>query len=112
MILEQVGVYGAYEGRVEGVARDRVAVNVGPAESDLTPADPNELLLGVAESADSTFRGVTAATSIELESRQRLWRWLIAIVAVLLLAETVIASQGWRGRARRATIVSPERSQV
>ncbi|MCC7000760.1 MAG: BatA domain-containing protein [Gemmatimonadaceae bacterium] len=112
VILEQVGVYGAYEGRVEGTARDRVAVNVGPAESDLTPADPNELLLGVGESADSTFRGVTAATSIELESRQRLWRWLIAIVAVLLLAETVIASQGWRGRARRATIVSPERSQA
>jgi hypothetical protein len=55
---------------------------------------------------------VTAATSVELESRQRLWRWLIAIVAVLLLAETVIASQGWRGRARRATIVSPERSQA
>ncbi len=112
VILEQVGVYGAYEGRVEGAPRDRVAVNVGPAESDLTPADPTELLLGVGESTDSTFRGVTAATSIELESRQRLWRWLLAFVALLLLAETVIASQGWRGRARRATIVSPERSQA
>ena len=115
VILDEVGVYSAYEGRVDGTPRDRVAVNVSPAESELTPADPRELLLGVGESSDSTFRGVTAPTSIELESRQRVWRWLLVLAAALLVAESIIASRGWRGRARRATIVasdlSSERSQ-
>ncbi len=111
VILEHPGVYAAYEGRVDGAPRSRVAVNVAAAESELTAADPRELLLGVGESADSTLRGVTAPTSLEIESRQRVWRILILLVALLLAVETVIASRGWRGRARRATLVSPEGSQ-
>lgn len=111
VILQQVGVYAAYEGRVDGSPRARVAVNVPAAESELVTAGPGELLLGVGESADSTLRGVTAATTIEIESRQRAWRWLVLLAAMLLLAETVIASRGWRGRARRATVVHPEGSQ-
>lgn len=115
VILEQVGVYGAYEGRVDGTPKDQVAVNVSAAESDLTVADPRELLLGVAESTDSTFKGVAAPTSIEIESRQRVWRFLVLVAVLLLLAESVIASRGWRGRARRAIVASPvatsERSQ-
>ncbi len=107
LTLEQVGVYAAYEGRVDGSPRDRVAVNVGAAESDLTPADPSELLLGVAEAADSTLRGLAAPTSIEIESRQLAWRILLLVGLLLLLAESVIASRGWRGRARRATVVGP-----
>ncbi len=111
VILQQVGVYAAYEGRVDGTPRDRVAVNVPAAESELVTADARELLLGVGESADSTLRGVNAATTIEIESRQRAWRWLVLLAALLLLAETVIASRGWRGRARRATVVHPEGGQ-
>ena len=110
LLLQQVGVYAAYEGRVDGAPRERAAVNVAPGESDLVVASPADLLLGVGESADSTLQGITAPTSIELESRQRVWRWLIVLAALLLLGESVIASQGWRGRARRATLVSPERS--
>ena len=109
--LEQVGVYAAYEGRVDGSPKDRIAVNVSPVESDLTVADARELLLGVSESADSTLQGITVPTSIEIESRQAAWRLLLFAALLLLLAESVIASRGWRGRARRATIVSPERSQ-
>lgn len=109
--LEQVGVYAAYEGRVDGTPRDRVAVNVSAGESDLTVADPRELLLGVTETPDSTLRGITAPTSIEIESRQSAWRLLLVVALLMLLAESVIASRGWRGKARRATIVSPERSQ-
>lgn len=104
VILQQVGVYAAYEGRVDGSPRDRVAVNVGPAESDLTVADAGELLLGVSESTDSTLTGVTAPTSLEIESRQRAWRVLVLLALLMLLAESVIASRGWRGRARRATV--------
>ena len=111
VILEHPGVYAAYEGRVDGAPRSRVSVNVSAAESELTAADPRELLLGVGEAADSTLRGVTAPTSFEIESRQRVWRILILLVALLLAAETVVASRGWRGRARRATLVSPEGSQ-
>lgn len=111
LTLEQVGVYAAYEGRVDGSPKDRVAVNVGPAESDLTVADARELLLGVSESPDSTLQGITTPTSIEIESRQSAWRLLLFAALLLLLAESIIASRGWRGRARRATIVSPERSQ-
>jgi len=112
VILQQVGVYAAYEARVDGTPRARVAVNVAPGESDLVSASPNELLLGVGESADTTLQGITSATSVELESRQRVWRWLIALAALLLIGEAVIASQGWRGRARRATLPIPERSQA
>ena len=86
-------------------------MNVPAAESELVSADARELLLGVGESADSTLRGTTAATTIEIESRQRAWVWLVLLAALLLLAESVIASQGWRGRARRATVVQPEGSQ-
>ncbi len=110
IVLDQVGVYGAYEGRVDGAPRARVAVNVQPGESELVTASPNELLLGVSESSDMTFRGVTTPTSIELESRQRLWRWLVLLAVLLLAGESLIASQGWRGRARRATVSPSERS--
>lgn len=111
LILQQVGVYAAYERRVDGTPRARVAVNAPAAESELVSADARELLLGVGESADSSLRGLTAATTTEVESRQRVWRWLVLLAALLLLAETVIASQGWRGRARRATVVQPEGSK-
>ena len=111
LILQQVGVYAAYERRVDGTPRARVAVNAPAAESELLSADARELLLGVGESADSTLRGLTAATTAEVESRQQAWRWLVLLAALLLLAETVIASQGWRGRARRATVVQPEGSK-
>ena len=111
LILQQVGVYAAYERRVDGTPRARVAVNAPAAESELLSADARELLLGVGESADSTLRGLTAATTAEVESRQQAWRWLVLLAALLLLAETVIASQGWRGRARRDTVVQPEGSK-
>ena len=111
LILQQVGVYAAYERRVDGAPRARVAVNAPAAESELVSADARELLLGVGESADSTLRGLAAATTAEVESRQQAWRWLVLLAALLLLAETVIASQGWRGRARRATVVQPEGSK-
>ncbi len=110
LTLALPGVYSAYEGRVDGTPRARVAVNVSAAESELTPADPRELLLGVGESADSTLQGVTAPTSLEIESRQRGWSLLLLAALLLLAVETILASRGWRGKARRATIVASERS--
>ncbi len=104
VILDQPGVYAAYEERVSGTPRARVAVNVATAESDLVAADPGELLLGVSMSTDSTARDAGIQTAIEVEGRQGVWRILLAIVAALLVVESIIAALGWRGRARRATI--------
>lgn len=108
IILERPGVYAAYEERVDGAPRARVAVNVGPAESDLVIADPNELLLGVSLEEETTERALGAQTAAEVEGRQTAWRLLLLGAVLLLLGETIIGSRGWRGRARRATIHSTD----
>lgn len=108
--LMDAGRYAVYEGSVSGEARVSVAVNVAPAESDLTPIDPRELLLGV-RTADSTESATAEpATPAELERRQGLWRFVLAAVALLLVGETVFANRGWRGVATRTGAVSPNRS--
>lgn len=104
VILERPGVYAAYEEKVDGIPRARVAVNVSAAESDLVAADPGELLLGVATSTDSTARDAGLQTAVEVEGRQGVWRILLFAVALLLVGETVLAARGWRGRATRATL--------
>lgn len=104
LILEHPGVYAAYEEKVYGTPRAQVAVNVGTAESDLVAADEGELLLGVSTSTDSTARDSGMQTAVEVEGRQRVWRLLLVIVALLLVAETILAARGWRGRARRASM--------
>lgn len=104
VLLAEPGVYAAYEGRVDGAPRALVAANAPAAESDLTRADPRELLLGVGTDATVAETDDRAARAIELETRQRGWRWLLLVVAALLLAETWLGSRGWRAQARRATI--------
>jgi hypothetical protein len=105
VILERPGVYAAYEERVDGAPRALAAVNVGAAESDLVAADPGELLLGVETSADPAMRDAGIASAVEVEGRQRVWRLLLLAAVLLLVGETVLAARGWRGRARRATII-------
>src|SRR5690606_36966187 len=82
LILEQPGVYAAYEGSVDGTPRALAAVNVGALESDLVAADPNELLLGVSTSTDSTARDAGVQTSAEVEGRQGIWRILLLVVVL------------------------------
>jgi hypothetical protein len=108
--LTDAGRYSAFEGSVSGEARASTAVNVAAGESDLTPIDPRELLLGV-RTADSVSLATTEPeTPADLERRQGLWRWVIAAVALLLVSETVFANRGWRGVATRTGAASPERS--
>lgn len=102
--LERPGVYAAYEGRVDGTPRALTAVNVSAAESDLTAADPRELLLGVGRVGESESRSTAPATAVEVEGRQLLWRALLLIVAIALVVETLWSARGWRGHARRARI--------
>ncbi len=108
--LRDAGFYEVYEGRAAGDPLEVVAVNPPPAESDLTPADPRELLLGVRRS-DSLLAAVSGPpTQTEREGRQRVWRLVLAFAAGLLFLEMIIANRGWRGTASPVVPVSPERS--
>ena len=99
--LRETGVYALYEGRVQGEPAGLLAVNAPTAESDLTPVDARELLLGVRQSAATVDASGDGPTPAETEGRQRLWRILLVVVALLLLAETLMANRGWRGTANR-----------
>lgn len=107
--LEESGLYRAFSGRVAGEPLAQVAVNPPPRESDLTPMDERELLLGVG--LESSVAGLgPPPTAREVEGRQRLWRTLLLIVGLLLLIETLWASRGWRGAASRLMVTPAERS--
>ncbi len=108
--LRESGVYSLYEGRVQGEPAGLLAVNAPTNESDLTPVDARELLLGVRQSAAATNASNDIPTPEEVEARQRMWRILLAAVVVLLLAETIFANRGWRGTASRLSIAPSERS--
>ncbi len=99
--LADAGLYAAFSRSVTGAPEAIAAVNVPPGESDLTPIDPKELLLGVRESAPSAAATATAPTPTELERRQNPWRVFLIIVALALIGETVMATRGWRAIARR-----------
>jgi hypothetical protein len=81
-----------------------VAANLDPAESDLTPVDPEELAAAV------TARGASEEASLEAvvlsleerERRQGLWWYLLVGAAGLLLAETLLSNRVSRP-ARRTT---------
>jgi hypothetical protein len=108
--LREAGFYDIYEGQAAGEPLWSVAVNPPALESDLTTADPRELLLGVRR-GDSTAAAESAPPApAEREGRQRMWRLLLAAAAVLLVAEMVVANRGWRGRASAILPASVERS--
>lgn len=106
--LADAGLYAAFAGSVTGAPEALAAVNVPPGESDFTPIDPKELLLGVRESAPSAAADTAAPTPAELERRQNPWRAILIIVALALVGETIMATRGWRAIARRPRPVSPD----
>ncbi|MBC8087845.1 MAG: VWA domain-containing protein [Phycisphaerae bacterium] len=109
--LNAAGVYSVYDGKVQGEAADLLAVNAPSTESDLTPVDPREMLIGVRQTNDSTRSASDAPTRAETESRQQLWRLLLIAAALLLFTETVFANRGWRGTATRMKAVLPAGSE-
>jgi hypothetical protein len=81
-------------------ATQQFAVNVSPSESRTAPLPPEELQrLGVPLS--NTFKPDAGRAEqkrrelhhLELENRQKLWRWLIIGVLVLLVVETWFAAR-------------------
>jgi hypothetical protein len=99
--LDASGVYAVYDGKVQGEPVALLAVNAPASESDLTPVDPREMLLGVRQTDDSARVSSDLPTPTETEGRQRLWRLLLLAAALLLIGETLFANRGWRGIATR-----------
>lgn len=100
--LSDAGIYRVYRNQVGGEAAAMLAVNVPTSESELTPMDTTELLLGVRTGTDTVrANGGALETDEELERRQSPWRLLLIVALAVLVLETVLATRGRRGLARR-----------
>lgn len=78
----------------------RFAVNLAPDESRLTPLPPERftalgvpLRKAIRATPVETAQREAQAQAAEIESRQKLWRWLLVAALVVLLLETLIAGR-------------------
>jgi hypothetical protein len=103
--LDEQGVYEVRPAGGSEAAPQALAVNIDPAESDLTPIDPAELVAAVTGHAAPTAVSTpnpTEASEFDVkdaEKRQALWWYLLVIGLLLLAVETVVSnrlSQGER----------------
>jgi hypothetical protein len=93
--LNEQGIYEIRSAAGGGNRPDRIAVNLDPAESDLTPLDPQELVAAVTGRAAQTTTGVPAQAQLspaDAERRQGLWWYLLAAGLVLLASETAVSN--------------------
>jgi hypothetical protein len=96
--LLELNEQGIYEIRSTGAAGGRpeaIAVNIDPAESDLSAIDPRELVAAVTGHATPTAAAPAQSqemTREESERRQSLWWYLLMAGLLLLAAETVISN--------------------
>ncbi len=79
----------------------RFAVNLAASESSTAPLDLEQLeqsgvRMGVEQTRDERIERVRQQRDTELESRQKIWRWLIVLAIAVLIFET-----WWAGRAER-----------
>jgi hypothetical protein len=87
----------------------RVAVNLSPDESRTAPLSPDHLAsLGVPLHRDPASvkvdpKRIAEVRATELESRQKLWRWILATCLGVLLIETLLA-----GRLSRPALTTAE----
>lgn len=90
---------GIYEVRAAGSTTGRplsIAVNIDPAESDLAPMDPAELVAAVTGHATAETAKAAAPEPLsreDAEKRQALWWYLLFAGVLLLAAETVISNR-------------------
>ena len=94
--LLELNEQGIYEIRTGSNSNrpDRIAVNLDPAESDLTPLDPEELVAAVTgHDVQTVAQAAVPAemTSEEAEKRQGLW-WYLLVAGLLLLAAEMAVS--------------------
>lgn len=97
--LLELNEQGIYEIRQTGTAAGRpeaIAVNLDPAESDLAPMDPTELVAAVTGHATPNAvhpEQTQEMTREEVERRQSLWWYLLLAGVLLLAAENVISNR-------------------
>jgi len=91
---------GIYEIRTSGAAAtarpEAIAVNLDPAESDLSPLDPLELVAAVtghATPGSVVAESPQAMTREDAERRQSLWWYLLLAGLLLLATETIISNR-------------------
>ena len=89
---------GFYEIRTKDAARPSaiVAVNLDPAESDLTPMDPRELVAAATGRAVSEIDQRPAAAAVtpqDAERRQAIWWYLLLAGILVLAAETTLSNR-------------------
>lgn len=93
----ELGEQGFYEIRQLGGRAGQprpIAVNLDPAESDLTTIDPREIKAAVAWRGPSTHVATAAAlTPEEQERRQTLWWYLLVGAMLALAAETMLSNR-------------------
>jgi hypothetical protein len=100
---DQPGIYRV----MSGTSETRFAVNLPAAESDTAPLDAEQLeqrgvRFGSGLTRAERIERVRQQRDTELESRQKVWFWLIGAALGVLIFET-----WWAGRAERR-IVNPE----
>ncbi len=99
VLLPQAGFHALLDGPASEVPIALTAVNAPVAEADLRAITPEELLRGVSGAVGGGAGGAAIPPAAELERRQSGWRWVLLAAALLLAAETWLASRGWRGMA-------------
>jgi hypothetical protein len=94
--LTEQGVYEIRAATAAAGRPDAIAVNLDPAESDLDPLDPGELVASVTGHAASAQAQVAAPQELtreDAERRQSIW-WYLLLTGLLLLAmETLISNR-------------------
>ena len=93
--LNEAGFYELRDAATAIGSGRPIAVNVDPAESNLSHLDPQELIAAVTSRTPDAARASAAATASpeDLERRQRIW-WYLLLGALLLMAtETVVSNR-------------------
>lgn len=94
--LTEHGAYQVRAAATPSARADKIAVNIDPAESDLTPIDTGELVAAATGRASQAASPTTAAAEItpeDAEKRQNLWWYLLLAGLALLVAELVVANR-------------------
>ena len=93
--LNEQGLYEIRSANNTTGRPDRIAVNLDPAESDLAPLDPAELVAAVtgrASQANESSSGPAQVSAEEAERRQSIWWYLLFAGLLMLAAESAVAN--------------------
>ncbi|HTK28593.1 MAG TPA: VWA domain-containing protein [Vicinamibacterales bacterium] len=94
--LSEQGIYEVRPAAVAAARPQDIAVNLDPAESDLTPLDTRELVAAVTGHATPSASATPATAELsreDNEKRQALWWYLLVVGLLLLAAETAVSNR-------------------